>query len=106
MRDLQDLEKQLLVAPLVTLHDIKTTCYNDYDYPGVYIIYDNDKMLKVGKTSGKPSNERKENNLAGRLWGLTLADSPLREAKGIESLAKAEACSARCLRIAGFSTGA
>jgi len=100
LKELQDLEKQLLYTPHVTLREIKTSrpVYDAHDFSGVYIIYKGDVMLKVGKTSGKPSDKRKENNLAGRLWGLTLADSKLREVMRY-SLEQAEACSARCLRV-------
>jgi hypothetical protein len=99
MKELIDLENKLLASSPVSLREVKTTFYKIYSFPGVYIVYKNAEMLKIGKTSGKSSGERKENNLADRLCGLTYKDSVLRDVMQWPLVRQAEECLARCLRV-------
>ena len=76
-RDLVDLEESLFDQPAVPLTEIKTTRYEEYAYGGVYLIYDGDELVKVGKTVWKEGH--KERGLADRVDGLSSQnDSPLR----------------------------
>jgi len=98
MKDLENLERDLFSAESVTLREIKNGRYKDYNYDGVYAIHQNGKLVKIGKTKGTTGKETKENRLADRLWGLTLANSILREEMRW-TREEAEACAARCLRV-------
>jgi hypothetical protein len=96
--ELEALEDKLLKAEAVSLHGVKTSRYNEYAFEGVYIIFHGEKMLKVGKTSGKTGMPKVENALADRLWGLTEKNEALHRQLGREFPVETE-CRARCVKV-------
>ena len=96
MKTLTKLEEKLFAAKPALIRDIKRTdLYSSYDFAGVYAVFSGGKLVKIGKAGGENA---KENQLAGRIWGLTLADSILREEMGW-TLEQTEECLVRCVRV-------
>lgn len=98
MKEVEKLEKKLFAAEPVLIRNVKITLFNNYNFSGVYTIHKDGKLLKIGKTSGKPSASRKEKLLADRIWGLTRAGSILREEMKWTKK-QAEECEICCVQV-------
>jgi hypothetical protein len=95
-KQLEALESRLLAQPRIPLHEIKERRYDEHRYDGVYLIYHQDRLVKVGKTSGR--EKKIERRMADRICGLSYSDSVLRISLAL-TLDDAHACTVQSLQV-------